>query len=119
MPTKSFSRWPVSAIRWIGHSRKSAPATNAGPRAEADAARQRVAGTSRCRRMPSSAAPLKAAAAPHGQKAAPGRAFSGPTPSTSTEMPCGQSRWVVSGQLTRPASACAVYQRTQIAWRSS
>ena len=62
---------------------------------------------------------MKAAAAPHGQNGSARTAFSGPTPSTSTEMPCGHSRWVVSGQLTRPASACAVYHRTQIAWRSS
>ncbi len=62
---------------------------------------------------------MKAAAAPHGQKGSASTPLSGPTPSTSTEMPCGKSRWVVSGQLTRPASACAVYHSTQIAWRSS
>ena len=68
---------------------------------------------------PARAAPLKAAAAPHGQKGSARIAFNGPTPSTSTEMPCGHSRCVVSGQLTRPASACAVYQSIQMAWRSS
>jgi hypothetical protein len=63
--------------------------------------------------------PLKAAAAPHGQNGSASTPFSGPTPSTSTEIPCGNSRWVVSGQLTRAATACAVYHSTQMAWRSS
>ncbi len=118
MPTKSFSRWPVIAMRWIGQSRKSAPATNAGPRASPmpRASAYRLHPDSA---MPRSAVPLNAAAAPHGQKGSASTPFSGPTPSTSTEMPCGQSRCVVSGQLTRPASACAVYQSIQMAWRSS
>ena len=42
MPTKSFSRWPVIAMRCIGHSRKSAPGHERRSAGQPDAARQRV-----------------------------------------------------------------------------